>query len=332
MEYLCVFFFSAFLHSLRQKLATQLASLARPYGEQSIRRRRSIPYRSLAKLRFGETPANNACATLWKPQILQQIWSNTSNSSSNSSSNLANMLAWSLRLRFRLRFGGNNLSALAEAYVNLCHMIYVSSRVSVFVYLKYLVWCLPIFSCHLMLDFLALTKIFLRQLLTQISPGSRGFFVPKDRWVQVPWTTSRGVWRHGNLETSLPFWRGMISSHKDVFEHFEHFSVYYQQFHVWREGRISNMINVFIERGWVGICLWAILSPALGLNTFWIFLRSLLEIANEVWATCIHATVIVSGFFAPLRYVPWLHLSPWGNALDVNVPTLGAVTLKGKFH
>ena len=116
------------------------------------------------------------------------------------------------------------------------------------------------------------------------------------------------------------------------FEHFEHFSVYYQQFHVWREGRISNMINVFIERGWVGICLWAILSPALGLNTFWIFLRSLLEIANEVWATCIHATVIVSGFFAPLRYVPWLHLSPWGNALDVNVPTLGAVTLKGKFH
>ena len=42
-----------------------------------------------------------------------------------------------------------------------------------------------------------------------------------------------------------------------------------------------------------------------------VFLSSLLVIANEVWATFIHATVIFSGFFAPLRYVPWLKVPTW---------------------
>ena len=133
-------------------------------------------------------------------------------------------------------------------------------------------------------------------------------FVPKDRWVQVPWTTSLAESDRTFLETSLPI---IFLLRHDLFSQgfFEHFSNFVLLAVSCAKRTQDFKHDQHIRWTWLGQYL--SLTPALSLNTFCFFLSSLLVIANEVWATFIHATVIFSGFFAPLRYVPWLKVPTW---------------------
>ena len=134
-------------------------------------------------------------------------------------------------------------------------------------------------------------------------------FVPKDRWVQVPWTTSLAESDSTFLETSLPI---IFLLRHDLFS----------QGFFWAFFKFCPTSSFMCEEN-AGFQTWStyplnvagsifVFDPRTEFEYFFFFfLSSLLVIANEVWATFIHATVIFSGFFAPLRYVPWLKVPTW---------------------
>ena len=167
-------------------------------------------------------------------------------------------------------------------------------------------------------DFLALTEILPRQLLTQISPGSRGFLSPKTDGYRC---LGRQVWQ----SLTAHFWRhhfpssfcwGMISFHKDFFEHFSNFVL----LAVSCAKRTQDFKHdQHICWTWLGQYL--SLTPALSLNTFCFFFEFFA--CNRKWGM---------GDFHPCHgHFQWI-LCSFALCPLTKSPNLGAVSRASKFH